>query len=134
MEALRCKYKVTESWLKETTRKYVSNTWRAVERLKLLIKCGACILVGDGMSIDVWKEPWVPWLLEFTLRPKDLSINTQPMKVVELIIHNSSCWNESKFIELFYETSISAIKRISIPAASRKDELVWIYIQKEISL
>ena len=85
MEALRSKYKVTESWLKEAPRKYVSNTWRAVERMKSLIVKGACFLVGDGLSIDIWKEPWVPWLPEFTPKPTAHSNNTQPMIVAELI-------------------------------------------------
>lgn len=126
MEALRSKYKVTESWLKEAPRKYASNTWRAVERMKSLIVKGACFLVGDGLSIDIWKEPWVPWLLEFTPKPTAHSNNTQPMIVAELIDPICRCQNETKLNELFDATSISTIKRISIPTTLMKDKLVWI--------
>uniref|UniRef100_A0A2N9HA44 RNase H type-1 domain-containing protein n=1 Tax=Fagus sylvatica TaxID=28930 RepID=A0A2N9HA44_FAGSY len=126
MEALRSKYKVTESWLKEALRKYASNAWRAVERMKSLIVKGACFLVGDGLSIDIWKEPWVPWLPKFTPKPTAHSNNTQPMTVAELIDPICRCWNETKLNELFDATSISTIKRISIPTTLTKDKLVWI--------
>jgi hypothetical protein len=53
MEALRCKYKVTDDWLRKEPLKYASHTWKAIERLKWLISKGACFLVGNGKSIYV---------------------------------------------------------------------------------
>lgn len=61
MVALRNKYKVKDEWLNKEPPKNGSQTW---------IKKGACFLVGDGSSIDVRKELWVPWLLEFIPKPK----------------------------------------------------------------
>uniref|UniRef100_A0A2N9FNE5 RNase H type-1 domain-containing protein n=1 Tax=Fagus sylvatica TaxID=28930 RepID=A0A2N9FNE5_FAGSY len=100
MDALRSKYKVTDRWLWEEPRKSASYTWKAVEKMKLLIKKGACFLIGDGLSIDVWNEPWFPWLPNFTPKPKSLSINTWPLKVADLIDQNSRCWINSRLLEL----------------------------------
>ena len=50
--------------------KNASQTWKAIERLKKTVECGACFLVGDGAVIDIWKDPWVPWLPNFKPSPK----------------------------------------------------------------
>ena len=60
MEVLRSKYKVSNDWLRSDPSKSASPTWRAIERAKLLIGKGACYLLGDGKTINVWKDPWVP--------------------------------------------------------------------------
>lgn len=100
MDALRSKYKVTDRWLWEEPRKSASYTWKALEKMKLLIKKGACFLIGDGLSIDVWAEPWFPWLPNFAPKPKSSSINTWPLKVADLIDQNWRCWINSRLLEL----------------------------------
>jgi hypothetical protein len=124
MVALRSKYKVTDNWLREEPRKFSSHTWRAVERMKNSITKGACFLIGNGGSIDIWKEPWVPWLPGYIPRPKSLTTNYPLLKVADLIDPIYNCWFEEKLLELFDEESINAIKRIVIPAAPSPNKLV----------
>ena len=50
VEALRSKYKVTDKWLWDDPRKCTSQTWKAVEKMKKLVKKGACFFIGDGLS------------------------------------------------------------------------------------
>jgi hypothetical protein len=126
LRALRSKYKVTDSWLKDEPRKNATHTWRAMEKMKTLISKGVCFLVGDGLSIDVWKEPWVPWLPNFSPNPKNQSIVTAPLKVAELFDPSSKGWSETKLGDLFDVVSIVAIKRICIPVYPKKDKLIWI--------
>ena len=125
MAALRSKYKVTNDWLFKDPIKYASMTWKAIERMKPLIRKGACYLVGDGSSIDVWKEPWVPWLVDYIPKPKNDS-NLQPLKVQYFIDPINRTWNLNKLHEIFEPRSVEAIQRIIIPAIPRKDRLVWI--------
>ena len=54
MDALRSKYKVRSDWLRSDPVKSASQTWKAIERLKSLVASGACFLVGDGATIDIW--------------------------------------------------------------------------------
>ncbi len=75
MVALRNKYKVRDEWLNKEPPKNGSQTW---------IKKGVCFLVGDGSSIDVRKELWVPWLLEFIPKPKPDQVSFITMKVANL--------------------------------------------------
>lgn len=74
MNVQRCKYKVRSDWLRKDPPKRASSIWKAIEKSKVLISKGACYLVGNGASINVWLYSWVPWLLEFKTKPK--SINT----------------------------------------------------------
>jgi hypothetical protein len=60
IRALRSKYKVNEDWMDSEPRKNASHLWRAIEKMRLVIKMGACFIVGNGDSIDMWKDPWVP--------------------------------------------------------------------------
>lgn len=70
MEVLRTKYKVSNSWLSAEPRKAGSPTWRAIEATKKLVVKGACFMLGDGMSINVWTDPWVPWIDNFKPYPR----------------------------------------------------------------
>ena len=79
--------------------------------------------IGNGGSIDIWKEPWVPG---YIARPKSLTTNYLLLKVADLIDPINNCWFEEKLLELFDEESINAIKRIVIPTAPSLDKLVWI--------
>jgi hypothetical protein len=60
MRSLRSKYKVRSNWLRKDPVRNASFIWRAIEKAKNLILKGACFLVGDGKSIDVWLDPWIP--------------------------------------------------------------------------
>ena len=125
MNALRSKYKVNEDWLNSELMKYTCNTWKAVERMKSFVKNGACFLVGDGTFIDVWKEPWVPWLPNFTPQPKHELFSSSSLKVADLFDCHTRYWNVSKLNELFEVNSVEAIKKILVPAFPKEDKLIW---------
>ena len=76
-------------------------------------------MVGDGMSIDVWKDPWVPWLTDFTLKPKDQSVMVNHLLVSSLILPHSRSWDRGRLVELFIEESVDAIQKIPIPSIPR---------------
>jgi hypothetical protein len=61
MTALRSKYKVRKGWLRREPIRNVSQIWQAIERAREVLIKGACFLVGDSKSIDVWQDPWIPW-------------------------------------------------------------------------
>ena len=65
MEVLRTKYKVSNGWMIAEPLKAGSPSWRAIEEARKLIVKGACFLLGDGRSIDVWTDSWVPGIGNF---------------------------------------------------------------------
>jgi hypothetical protein len=92
MKLVRSKYKVRGDWLFKDPVKNSSPLWRAIEKTKKLITKGACFLVGDGTSINVRKDPWIPWLQDFKARPKNDNDQQFPIMVSSLIDSNSHCW------------------------------------------
>ena len=92
VRALRSKYKVDEDWLGSEPRKNASHLWCAIEKLRPIIKMGACFLVGDGLSIDMWKDPWVPWLEGFTPKPLHANDPNTPMRVSNLFDASNRSW------------------------------------------
>jgi hypothetical protein len=126
MRSLRSKYKVRSNWLRKDPVRNASPIWKAIEKTKTLILKGACFLVGDGKSIDVWLDPWIPWMEGFKPKPKDESVSITHMMVSSLIDPNTHAWRREKLFELFEADSVEAIKKISIPIIPKPDRLIWI--------
>ena len=66
------------------------------------------------MSIDMWLDPWVPWLERFKPSPKDNSIARPPMAVSSLILPRSRQSNVEVLNELFDSESVRAILQSKI--------------------
>jgi hypothetical protein len=125
IKALCSKYKVKEDWLGKDPKTNASPLWKAIENLKGVIAKGACYLVGDGTSIDMWKDPWVPWLVGFRPTPYDPSSQNLPMVVSLLIDQVTKSWNVDLLETLVDPLSLTAILRIPIPIIPQPNRLIW---------
>ncbi|KAL0013274.1 hypothetical protein SO802_000343 [Lithocarpus litseifolius] len=126
MEVLRSKYKVKEDWLRSEPSKFASPTWRAIERAKKLIEKGACFLLGDGKSINIWADPWVPWTEDFMPKPRIDDYLQLPNKAHHVIDHNFKAWDEDMVKEVFSAKDAQAILSIPIPHHPKQDRLIWL--------
>jgi len=84
---------VRSDWLRKDPPKKASSIWKAIEKSKALISKGACYLVRNGASLNVWLDPWITWLPEFKLKTKSIDTKQNPLTVSSLIDHESHCWN-----------------------------------------
>lgn len=76
--------------------------WRAIEKAKKIVAKGAkgaCYLIGDGQSVNVWRDPWVSWIDDYMPRPRDDSISLDPLMVTSLIDSSTHCWKQEKLTE-----------------------------------
>ena len=126
MRILRAKYKVKDDWLRAEASRYASPTWKAIKKAREVVRRGACFLIGDGESIDVWLDPWVPWIKCFIPSLKVESSSLLPMKVAELIDFGTHTWKTTMVRDIFNPTSTQAILSIPIPIRLRPDKLVWV--------
>ena len=80
--------------------------------------------MGDGRSINIWDDPWVPNELDF--RPK-LKVGVTPniLLVAKLIHHDSRQWDREKNFDVFETQLAIRILNIHIPASSKCDTLCW---------
>lgn len=126
MEVLRTKYKVSNNWITEEPVKLACPTWRAIEAGKNLIEKGACFLLGDGKSIDIWIDQWVPWIANFKPQPRVEEYKQFPIKAFQLIDSTSRSWNVGMGREIFIHTDAHAILTIPIPFTPKQDRLIWL--------
>ena len=92
MRILRLKYKVSEDWLRAKAPKNASTIWKAIEKAKSIVSKGACYLIGDGKSVDIWLDSWVSWIQGFTPAPKTASTPQVATKVSQLIDPDLRKW------------------------------------------
>ena len=126
MEMLWSKYKVRDDWMRRNPIKGASPIWRAIEKSKKVIKKCACFLVGDGFAINVWMDPWIPWIEGFKPRPRDPLNPKDTMSVSTLINSSTREWRLELLLDLFDMETVAAIQKIRLPFFSRPDKLVWI--------
>ena len=126
MQVLRAKYKIKQDWLRADPPKTASPIWRAIESAKSIILKGACYLIGDGSSVEIWRDPWVPWFQDFTPKSRDVNSNQPPLKVSKLIDPDLHCWRASLVTRLFDPESTQAILSIPIPLSPSPDKLIWV--------
>jgi hypothetical protein len=125
VKALCSKYKVGVDWMSKEARKNASPLWKAIESLKSLLAKGACYLLGDGQSIDFWKDPWIPWVVGFSPVPKDPTYVLDNIKVTDLIKTPTRTWNIEVLANLVDPQSLDAILKVPIPIHPCPDKLVW---------
>ena len=126
MDVLRSKYKVKSGWLTADLVAIASPTWRAIEEAKKLVTKGGCFIIGDGKSIQVWSDPWVPEIENFMPQPRLEEYKRLPIKANDLIDPISKSWISNWVEELFAPTDARAILNIPIPVSHKQDKLVWL--------
>lgn len=97
-----------------------------------MIEKGACFLLGDGKTINVWVDPWVPWIDGFKPRPRIDDYLQLPIKAHHLLDHTLKAWNEEMVKEIFVAKAAAAILTILIPHSPGQDKLIWLLDAKGI--
>jgi hypothetical protein len=78
----------------------ISYTWRSVLKGAQLVKKGLIWRVGNGNSIDIWTDPWIPrGDTRRVITPKG---TTLIQKVSELINPATEDWDEQLVRDLFF--------------------------------
>ncbi|KAK9284386.1 hypothetical protein L1049_023557 [Liquidambar formosana] len=105
----------TDSWL-----------WKRILKSKELLSKGMCMIVGDGTNIDIWKDPWVPFIPGFRPFPGgDHGLGSN--LVSDLIIKPAWVWNSAKLHSFFYPLQVDGILKIQISPNQSLDRWAWIH-------
>ncbi|XP_042939551.1 uncharacterized protein LOC122274591 [Carya illinoinensis] len=101
-----------------------SYAWRSIHAGLAMLKKGLLWRVGNGTSINLWKEKWIPTLPSqqiSSIRGNDVWCEV----VSDLIDPNLKTWREDLLQELFSNQEIEAIKTIPISLGGREDKMTW---------
>lgn len=96
-----------------------------------LLKEGLIWRVGDGNSIKIWGDRWIPYPHTFSIQSpirdsyREATVNT-------LIDPQTRWWNYEMIHELFLEEEAMLICNLAICPGSQPDRLVWRETKNEI--
>ena len=77
-------------------------------------------IVGNGETINVWKDPWV---VGCNLQNNQLSHD--PNLKVYLLINQNKQWNLQVLQHLFPNSIVDQVLKIKIPSWEASDKLIW---------
>ncbi|PKH99013.1 hypothetical protein CRG98_049681, partial [Punica granatum] len=75
--AIKAKY---GNFLKSSNRSSPSPIWRGLQWCKDTIQNSTCLSVGNGTSILVWHDPWIPGINDHKPSPRSDTIQDPNLK------------------------------------------------------
>jgi ribonuclease HI len=124
-QVLRAKYYPSGDILNADLKKGSSFTWQSVWFGLQTLKRGHIWRVGDGTSINIWSDAWIPSSpSRKILTPRG---NTVYTKVSELIDPVTRSWDEELLRDLFLDVDVTRILKIPLAVGMMEDFVSWNY-------
>jgi hypothetical protein len=122
---LRQKYYPTETFLNSQLGRNPSYAWRSIWNSKTLLNEGLIWRVGNGKSIRIWGDRWLPVPSTYTIQtpPHILEHDSQ---VSSLIDNDTNWWDIQLIRDVFNEEDAALICNIPISPQRQEDKLVWV--------
>ncbi|XP_042953522.1 uncharacterized protein LOC122290063 [Carya illinoinensis] len=100
--------------------------WRSLWNARDLLREGLVWRVGDGRSIKIWKDKWVPRAITFKIQ-SSISILHAEAKVEQLISVEKKEWNVELVKEVMNEEEAEIISKLPISLSGLPDKQIWAY-------
>lgn len=98
--------------------------WRSIYIGKTLLKTCLMWRVGNGYSINLWHEKWIPSLPFFKVH-SPRATESWCEKLSDIIDPRQRSWKEDLLLEMFSTLQIKAIKSIPISFGATEEKLIW---------
>lgn len=96
----REKYFADGSFLNSTIGRRPSYAWRSIRASKSLLQAGMMWRVGDGKSIKIWQDWWIPSATTFAIQSPVVAMDSEA-RVTMLIDEETKWWNQPMFRAIF---------------------------------
>uniref|UniRef100_A0A803QEP6 Reverse transcriptase n=1 Tax=Cannabis sativa TaxID=3483 RepID=A0A803QEP6_CANSA len=127
-DAFKAKYFPRDSFWSVKRKNSDSFVWKGILNARQVIMKGSCTVIASGASIDIWHQPWIPWLnyeefrdLMESIRDKALGLRT----VADLLINRTGQWNSNYLCFLFGAEVGKKISTIQLATEISDDLLIW---------
>ena len=104
-----------------------SYAWRSILVGREVIRRGAKWRVGNGESIKLWGDKWLPSLTHTSMEGP-LAAELQNATVSSLINPATRSWNSSILCRLFSHNEALEIQKIQLSQQSNEDALFWSFV------
>jgi hypothetical protein len=121
---LKAKYHPHSSFLDSKSGPRSSFVWRSICSAKALLKQGLVWRVGNGFSINIWKDRWLPTPITHEVQSPQ-RLEGQLDMVGELIDHNRGIWKEDIIRENFFQEEADVILNIPLSPCFPPNQLIW---------
>jgi hypothetical protein len=117
---LRGKYYPSGTILNARLGSKPSYAWRSIHGAIELLESGLIWRIGDGATVGIWHDRWIPLPSTFMIQsqPKSIQINA---KVEELIDVDTKWWNMQRLKENFSSEEVRAITSIPLSGVGHSD-------------
>lgn len=102
-----------------------SPTWRSIEYGLELLKKGIIRRVGNGSSIRIWRDQWIP--RETSLAVLGKKCHNRLRWASELIDQHTITWNMETLNELFHPPDVEEIQKLKLPLRGQMNFVAWHY-------
>lgn len=124
-QIMMAKYYPHGSFLQSRLGNNPSYAWRSLWNSKELLQSGLIWRVGDGKSINIWGDRWLPTPSSYLVQ-SPVSILTHDAKVNSLIDVNSQWWDVGLVREIFMQEEAETICNMVVCPARMADRLEWV--------
>ena len=126
-QVLAAKYYPNQNLLQVRPRDGISYSWRSILKGVQVLQSGIIWRVGDGCTINIWSDPWLP-------RGISRSVTSQQgshviTKVSDLIDPTSGTWDIQLLRQTFNEEDVQVILQILIQGGAI-DTPAWNFDKK----
>ncbi|KAL6138049.1 hypothetical protein ACLB2K_063335 [Fragaria x ananassa] len=128
-QVLKARYYPSESFMEVEVVKGCSFTWRSILKGRELLKKGLRFQFGNGESISVWDDPWIPLPYSFRLYSLPME-DIEELRVYDLIDPDTGDWNVWLLNELFMGNEVDNIAQIALSNGVGEDRMVWHFDNK----
>jgi hypothetical protein len=101
-----------------------SFAWRSLILARELFEAGLIWRIGDGSSVRIWGDKWLPCPTSYTVQSLCTSFPNE-MKVEALIDWNIGGWNKQLIQEIFTDTEASMTCSLPMSRYRQPDVLIW---------
>lgn len=96
--------------------------WRAIEHGLELVKKGIIWRIGNGRSVRVWRDPWLP--RDLSRRPITPKNNCRIKWVADLMLDNGM-WDANKINQIFLPVDAEIILKLRTSSRDEEDFIAW---------
>ncbi|KAK6131980.1 hypothetical protein DH2020_034287 [Rehmannia glutinosa] len=103
--------------------------WRSWLGFKETLKKGLRYEIGDGRTIKIWEDPWIPTALNF--KPlKQAWVEESPHRVADLLTCEGRVWNLELIQNIFLDDDCNKILMIKGMSKEKRDKWFWQFDSK----
>jgi hypothetical protein len=126
---LKGRYFLSCDFMAATVPRSASATWRAIVAGRKVVQTGLIKRVGDGSSISIWTDKWIPESISMSpiLKPADTEL-VKPSElhtVDQLIDSDNWTWRQSLIRSVFLAPDAEAILNIPLRNGGGEDFFAW---------